>query len=83
MVRRSGDGDQRFRRPVPIRGVALALDSGTKRVSALRAGIDLPVSHQDGMAIVQLPDIALFELLLLSERPPGGREMFRDLDEKE
>jgi hypothetical protein len=60
----------------------MAFHSGTVRVTALRAGIDLPISHQEGLVVVQLPDIDLFEVLLLEEHPSVVREVVRDLDQK-
>jgi hypothetical protein len=79
LINRSGDADQRFRQPVTIRGVSLVLDSGVTGVSALRAGVDLPLSSHKGMTVVQLPDIDLFEVLVLAERPNVVREVVDEI----
>jgi hypothetical protein len=71
LINRSGDADQRFRQPVTIRGAALNIDSRVSRVTALRAGVDLPIERFNGMAEVRLPDLDLFEVLLVEEIPPA------------
>ena len=81
LINRSGDADQRFRKPVTIRGAVLTIDSGTQRVTALKAGIELPAEPKDGRMIVQLPDIDLFEVLLVEFSPPIVRNVVQTLDQ--
>ncbi|MBF8191848.1 beta-galactosidase trimerization domain-containing protein [Nonomuraea sp. K274] len=64
LLNRSGDADQRFRRPLPIGESWLTLPwPGEWHVRALRAGRDLEVS--DGR--VRLPELGLFEVLLIAD----------------
>ncbi len=69
LINRSGDADQRFRRPVTIRGAVLGVDPAATRVRALRAGRDLPIERQNGQATVLLPDLDLFEVLVVETDP--------------
>lgn len=69
LINRSGDADQRFRQPVTIRGAVLGLDPASTRVRALRSGQDLAIERQDGRADVALPDLDLFEVLVVEIAP--------------
>ena len=67
LLNRSGDADQRFRAPLPIPPATMAVGTGRSRVRALRAGIDLPLETADGQPFVRLPEIGLFEVLVIEE----------------
>lgn len=69
LLNRSGDADQRFRPPLPITPATLAVSSASCRVEALRAGVELPVATDDGRPYVRLPEIGLFEVLVVE--PPA------------
>lgn len=64
LLNRSGDADQRFRRPVPIAPAWLELPwPGEWRAYALRAGRELEI---DGRR-VRLPGIDLYEVIVLAD----------------
>jgi hypothetical protein len=69
LINRSGDADQRFRQPVAIRGAMVGVDPAATRVRALWAGQDLPIERRNGQAGVALPDLELFEVLLVETTP--------------
>jgi hypothetical protein len=83
LINRSGDADQRFRKPVTIRGTSLGIDPNATRVTALKAGVDLPIEREDGRAWVDLPDLDLFEVLVLEERPNAVRGIRQESDRDE
>lgn len=65
LVNFSGAGPQRFGPPVPVHGARLWIPwaGPVDRVRALRAGIELPVTERHGRRGVDLPPLALFEVL--------------------
>ncbi|MBA2247601.1 MAG: hypothetical protein H0W23_05690 [Chloroflexia bacterium] len=65
LLNRIGDADQRFRAPVLIAPATLAVDSANSRVRALRAGVALTVEIADDTPFVRLPEIGLFEVLVI------------------
>ncbi len=67
LLNRSGDADQRFRAPLPIPPATVAVGDGARRVRAIRAGTDLPIETADGHSFVRLPEIGLFEVLVIEE----------------
>lgn len=67
LLNRTGDADQRFRAPVPIAPATLALDASAGRVRALRSGAELPVRTDADGPYVELPEIGLFEVLVIEE----------------
>jgi hypothetical protein len=67
LLNRSGDADQRFRAPLPIAPATFAIDAGASRVRALRAGRELPIEHDGDQPYVLLPEIGLFEVLVIEE----------------
>lgn len=73
ILNRTGDADQRFRAPVPIAPATLAIDLVDSEVQALRAGTPLPVERDGDTAYVTLPEIALFEVLVISYITNDGR----------
>jgi hypothetical protein len=56
-----------FHAPVPVRdiGVRLATDRTPLRARALRAGIDIPLSFHDGAVSLTLPELSLFETVVI------------------
>jgi hypothetical protein len=60
LLNRSGDADQRFAAPLPIKAGWLSLPGLDGEVEALRAGIRLPVV--DGR--IEVPEFGLFEVLV-------------------
>jgi hypothetical protein len=67
LLNRSGDADQRFRAPLPIAPATFTIDPGASRVLALRAGRELPIERDGEQAYVLLPEIGLFEVLVIKE----------------
>lgn len=67
LLNRSGDADQRFRATLPIAPASFAVDPGAVRVRALRAGRELPIERDGEQAYVLLPEIGLFEVLVVEE----------------
>lgn len=67
LLNRTGDADQRFRAPVPIAPATLAVDAAARRVRALRAGVDLPIETAGDEAYVRLPELGLFEVLVVEQ----------------
>lgn len=65
LLNRSGDADQRFRAPIPIAPATLAVPAGTTMVRALRAGTSQPVETDGDTPFVTLPEIGLFEVLVM------------------
>ncbi|MBE1593302.1 beta-galactosidase trimerization domain-containing protein [Nonomuraea angiospora] len=64
LLNRSGDADQRFRRPVPIAPAWLELPwPGEWRAYALRAGRELEIDARR----VRLPGIDLYEVIVLAD----------------
>jgi hypothetical protein len=67
LLNRSGDADQRFRAPLPIAPAMFVIDGSASRVRALRAGRNLPIERDGDRAYVLLPEIGLFEVLVIEE----------------
>lgn len=59
-----------FHAPVPVRdiGVSLATDRTPLRAYALRAGADIPLSLHEGTLSLTLPELALFETVVVEYR---------------
>jgi hypothetical protein len=72
LLNRTGDADQRFRATVPIASATLAVSSANSRVQALIADRELSVQSDGEEAFVQLPEIGLFEVLLIERDPVSG-----------
>lgn len=80
LLNRSGDADQRFRAPVPIAPATLAVATADCRVRALRANVELPVASVNGQPYVQLPEIGLFEVLVVEGASATPIEEERTID---
>lgn len=68
LLNRSGDADQRFRAPLPIASATLAVHENAIRVWAVCAGHDLPIERDGDQPYVLLPELGLFEVLVVEER---------------
>jgi hypothetical protein len=66
LLNRTGDADQRFRATIPIAPATLAIGHAINRVRAPRTGVELPVETSGDQSYVGLPEIGLFEVLVLS-----------------
>ncbi|WP_037679979.1 hypothetical protein [Streptomyces griseus] len=70
LVNLTGQSGTAFHAPVPVRDIRVALttDHTPLRAHALRAGVDIPLSAHDGTLSLTLPELALFETVVVEYR---------------
>ena len=64
LVNGSGHQDTAYFAPIPRHDIRLELPAGIGRVRATALGRDLPVTTQDGRAVVTLPRLDAYEVLV-------------------
>ncbi|WP_318807609.1 alpha-amylase family protein [Streptomyces scabiei] len=68
LVNLTGQLGTAFHAPVPVRDitVSVATDRTPLRAHALRAGVDIPLSFHDGTVSLTLPELSLFETVVIT-----------------